>query len=206
VFALAEIAVPIWAEYKAPTAWHAGHISERYGLFTLIVLGESVLAATTATQSAFGAGHDVAKLLTLSVAGLVIVFSMWWMYFDQPSHKLLGTLRTALVWGYSHLFVFASAAAVGAGLQMAVDYDTGAAHPPQLVAGYAIAVPVAIYVLMVWALQIRSTLPAPISLAFPVTVVLMLLTPFSGAPVHVIAVLLALLVAVTVLARGRSTA
>jgi hypothetical protein len=39
-----------------------------------------------------------------------------------------------------------------------------------------------------------------------VAVVLVLLTPFTGAPVHVIAVLLALLVAVTVLARGRSTA
>jgi low temperature requirement protein LtrA len=206
VFALAEISVPIWAERKSPTRWHAEHIAERYGLFTLIVLGESVLAATTATQSAFGAGHDVAKLLTLSLAGLVIVFSMWWMYFDQPSPQhLLGSLRTSMVWGYSHLLVFASAAAVGAGLQVAVDYDTGEAHPPQLVAGYAIALPVAVYVLMVWALQIRPTLRMPVGTAYPVTVVLLLLTPFTGAPVHVAAVLLALLVAVTVFARGRTS-
>ncbi|TDP88965.1 low temperature requirement protein LtrA [Labedaea rhizosphaerae] len=205
LFALAEIAVPIWAERKSPTRWHAEHIAERYGLFTLIVLGESVLAATTATQSAFGAGHDVAKLLTLSLAGLVIVFSMWWMYFDQPSpQQLLNSLRTSMVWGYSHLLVFASAAAVGAGLQVAVDYDTGEAHPPQLLAGYAIAIPVAVYVLMVWALQVRPTLPMPVSTAYPVTVVLLLLTPFTGAPVHVAAVLVALLVAVTVFARGRA--
>jgi len=206
VFALAEISVPIWAERKSPTTWHQEHIAERYGLFTLIVLGESVLAATTAMQSAFGAGHDVVKLLTLSAAGLVIVFAMWWMYFDRPSHHLLGSLRTALVWGYSHLLVFGSAAAVGAGLQVAVDYDTGEAHPSALVAGYAIALPVAVFVLLVWALQIRPTLPAPIGMAFPVAVVLVLLTPFTGAPVHVIAVLLALLVATVVLARGRSTA
>ena len=204
VLALAEISVPIWAERKAPTRWHREHIAERYGLFTLIVLGESVLAATTATQSAFGAGHDVAKLLTLSAAGLVIVFSMWWIYFDRPSHRLLGTLRTSMTWGYSHLLVFASAAAVGAGLQVAVDYDTGEAHPSHLVAGYAIALPVAVYVLMVWALQVRPTLPAPVSVAYPVAVVLVLLTPFTGAPVHVTAVLLALLVAVTVFARGRA--
>jgi low temperature requirement protein LtrA len=38
VFALAEISVPIWAERKAPTLWHREHITERYGLFTLIVL------------------------------------------------------------------------------------------------------------------------------------------------------------------------
>ena len=146
------------------------------------------------------------KLLTLSVAGLVIVFAMWWMYFDQPSHALLGSLRTALVWGYSHLVVFASAAAVGAGLQVAVDYGTGEAHPPRLVAGYAIALPVALYVLLVWALQIRPALPAPVSTAFPVTAVLVLLTPFTGAPVHVTAALLAVLVAGVVLVRGRPPA
>ncbi|PZS32881.1 MAG: hypothetical protein DLM59_07335 [Pseudonocardiales bacterium] len=36
--------------------WHPEHIVERYGLFTLIVLGESVLAATTAVQQAYTSG------------------------------------------------------------------------------------------------------------------------------------------------------
>ena len=40
---VAELAVPIWGERAAGTTWHPGHIAERYGLFTLIVLGESVL-------------------------------------------------------------------------------------------------------------------------------------------------------------------
>ena len=40
--------IPVWAERVNMTPWHPHHIAERYGLFTIIVLGESVLAATTA--------------------------------------------------------------------------------------------------------------------------------------------------------------
>ena len=48
----AELVVPLWAERAAPTSWHPRHIAERYGLFTLIVLGECVLASTLAIQTA----------------------------------------------------------------------------------------------------------------------------------------------------------
>ena len=40
VLALADLAVPIWAERKGWTPWHPRHIAERYGLFTIILLGE----------------------------------------------------------------------------------------------------------------------------------------------------------------------
>ena len=40
-------ALPMWAERASPTTWHPHHIAERYGLLTLIVLGESILSATT---------------------------------------------------------------------------------------------------------------------------------------------------------------
>lgn len=45
-----ELAVPIIAERTGSTPWHPHHITERYGLFTLILLGESlpVGQATTA--------------------------------------------------------------------------------------------------------------------------------------------------------------
>jgi low temperature requirement protein LtrA len=51
---VAELAVPFIAESRATTPWHPGHIAERYSLFTLIVLGESVLAGSVA----LGAGLD----------------------------------------------------------------------------------------------------------------------------------------------------
>ncbi|GAA2757776.1 low temperature requirement protein A [Actinopolymorpha rutila] len=52
VMVAAELAVPVWAERAGRTSWHPGHVAERYGLFTLIVLGEAILAATVAVQTA----------------------------------------------------------------------------------------------------------------------------------------------------------
>ena len=48
VLIVAEISVPIIAERHGTTPWHPHHITERYGLFTLIVLGESLLASANA--------------------------------------------------------------------------------------------------------------------------------------------------------------
>ncbi len=47
---IAEVSVPVWAERARRTPWHPHHIAERYGLFTIIVLGETVLASTAAVQ------------------------------------------------------------------------------------------------------------------------------------------------------------
>ncbi|HXR45317.1 MAG TPA: low temperature requirement protein A, partial [Pseudolysinimonas sp.] len=55
VLAVAELVVPVWAEWKVRTSWHPGHIAERYALFVIILLGESVAAATVAMQAALAA-------------------------------------------------------------------------------------------------------------------------------------------------------
>lgn len=84
-----ELAVPIWSERAGPTSWHPRHIAERYGLFTLIVLGESVLAATLAIQSALDEGGTPADLIGIVGGGLLTVFAMWWLYFAKPVERLL---------------------------------------------------------------------------------------------------------------------
>src|SRR5215211_3016523 len=124
VLVACELVVPIWAERAAPTTWHPRHIAERYGLFTLIVLGECVLASTLAVQSALAADAALGDLATTAAGGLLTVFGMWWLYFAKESHELLTSLRTAIVWGYGHYLVFAAAAAVGAGLAVNVDFLT----------------------------------------------------------------------------------
>ncbi|MDI1464492.1 low temperature requirement protein A [Catellatospora sp. KI3] len=197
VLVLCELAVPLWAERAAPTRWHPHHIAERYGLFTLIVLGESVLAATLAIESGLGSGHDP-RLVGLALAGLVTVFAMWWLYFDRPAHDLITSTRAGFRWGYGHYAILASAAAVGAGLAVSVDYDTHASHLSGPVAGYATAVPVAVYLLSVWLLQVLPRRERLVVAAYPVAVALVLLAPLTGAPVHVIAAVLALLVALVV--------
>jgi low temperature requirement protein LtrA len=200
----ADLLVPIWAERATPTRWHPMHIAERYGLFTLIVLGESVLAASFAMQSAVDTHGGDAGLVSLSVAGILIVFSMWWLYFDQPAHDLLTSLRVSFLWGYGHYLVFSSAAAVGVGLAVAVDHETGTAELSARAAGYTVAVPVVVFLLSVWALQLRPHQPGPLAAAFPAVAVLVLATPLTPAPVQVTAVLLAGLVAATVIASHAS--
>ena len=61
--AVAELAVPAVAERVHPTPWHPGHIGDRYGAFTIIVLGESISAATVAVQSALDRQAALAELL-----------------------------------------------------------------------------------------------------------------------------------------------
>ena len=99
-----ELAVPVWAERTTPTTWHPGHIAERYGLFTIIVLGESILAATIAVEEARALGDLNLEIAGIIVGGLLIVLSMWWIYFTRNTADLLTSFRRAFAWGYVALF------------------------------------------------------------------------------------------------------
>jgi low temperature requirement protein LtrA len=80
VMAITEMAVPPFAERPMTTSWHAHHIAERYGLFTIIVLGETILAATVAVRSALDETDELADLAPIAGGGLLIVFAAWWIY------------------------------------------------------------------------------------------------------------------------------
>ncbi len=125
--ALLEMAGPWWAERPRMTPWHRHHIAERYELFTIIVLGEVILASTRAISEAVDEHGLETQLLLLVIGALLMVFSMWWIYFKRP---IVDTVRqeTAFVFGYSHYFVFASIAAVGASLAVLVDVVEHKAH------------------------------------------------------------------------------
>jgi low temperature requirement protein LtrA len=199
-----ELAVPPLAERSGTTAWHPHHIAERYGLFTLIVLGETVLSATTAVKEGFAESEHAGDLVSLAVAGLVLVFAMWWLYFDQPGHARLergNSVATALSWGYGHYLIFGSAAAVGAGLELAVDFDRGATEVGGVATALAVTIPVAVFLLSVWLLHIGPTNECrPVAIGFPAAAVLILAASFGPAPIHVTAALAAALVAVVVVA------
>jgi low temperature requirement protein LtrA len=93
-------------------SFHPEHISERYGLFTLIVLGESVLAVAIGTTDT---GWDLNAVLT-GVSGFVIAACIWWLYFDYVGSSALELgPRSAFYWGYGHLLVYAAIATVGVG-------------------------------------------------------------------------------------------
>lgn len=194
----------MWAERAGATPWHRGHIVERYGLFTIIMLGESILATLTAFSPAFEDTEHGATLLLLAAAALIIVFGMWWLYFE-PSEELLDSTKSAFRWGYGHSLIFASAAAVGAGLQVAVDFDTEHTEIGGVLAASATAVPVAVHLLCLSVLHVKLHAEQPVMrLAFRVTIVLVLLSVFTPAPIHLIAILMAGLVTLSVVSGHRT--
>ena len=155
------------------------------------MLGESVLAANVAIQSALSSGEVLAALAPMILGGLLIVYSMWWVYFDRPVHDLLTSLPKAILWGYGHYLVFAAAAAVGAGLAVTVDQVTHRAHVGAVTAGAAVAVPVAVYLLCLWFLHNRPDYRRGTRLAGPIAAGLVLLTPLTPQPVLLSGVVLA---------------
>jgi low temperature requirement protein LtrA len=207
VLVACELVVPIWAERAAPTTWHPHHIAERYGLFTLIVLGECVLASTVAIQSALAADAVLADLATTAAGGLLTVFGMWWLYFSKESHEFLTSLRAGIVWGYGHYLIFAAAAAVGAGLAVNVDFLTGHAEVGARVAAAAFTVPVALFLAAVWALQVRPHhLGRWPSALVPAAAVLVLASTFTAEPVLLTGLLVAAMIGATLVALHRPAA
>ena len=158
-----ELLVPYLAERRGTTPWHPRHLAERYGLFTIIVLGESILSVTNGIRDALDGGAGLGDLAVVAVGGLLIVVGMWWLYFDQPVDLETERSRVAdrpwrpFVWGYGHYFVFGSAAATGAGLAVAVDQAAGASDESDLVVGLATTIPLALFTLVVWALHDAET-------------------------------------------------
>jgi low temperature requirement protein LtrA len=199
-----ELAVPIWAERGGRgTPWHREHIVERYGLFTIIVLGECILAASTAVQSALEADGDPAALVVLALGALILIGAMWWAYFkhDAADDRSLVHLN-AFLWGYGHYVVFAAIAAVGAGIQVAADSMHRELGLSSSAASLAVAVPVAAYLAAAWLVS-----PAGRSLAtlWPVSIGIaavlgagVIIGPIGAAPaVMGMGLVVAILVAVS---------
>jgi low temperature requirement protein LtrA len=156
---LAEVLVPVWAETRAETTqWHTHHLAERYSLFTLIVLGEGLVASANAVIDALAHTEHLGSLLTLAACGLVITVGMWWIYFSREQHDHIRSLPTALLFGYGHYVVFAAAGALPAGIEVAVQADAGHSGLTSSAVAATVAVPVALFVLSIWWLAIRPSL------------------------------------------------
>ena len=156
VLFLVEIGIPPWAERRHMTPWHPHHIAERYGLFTIIVLGESVLAATTAILAARAETGATLELAVVAIAGLIVLFACWWLYFLEPAAPRLDEHRNlGFLWGYGHFFVFASLAAIGAGIEVTAEAITHEIAASPLLIGYSVALPLAAFLGIMYALYVR---------------------------------------------------
>jgi low temperature requirement protein LtrA len=76
------------------------HMAERYGLFTIIVMGEAFVKVVSSAP----ADPLTLQPLLLGALGLVIAGAVWWLYFDDVAGApVKPTGRAPYVWIYSHL-------------------------------------------------------------------------------------------------------
>lgn len=176
---LAEFAVPVWAARAGHTPWHAHHIAERYGLFTIIVLGESVLGATQAVAGVVAARGWSWDVMWVGTGSVALILALWWIYFLVPFGEALHHHRErAFRWGYGHFAVFGALGALGAFLAAVADQlarqgqqlagtSAGSSHGPAAVPAVGVpslsptllvglvAAAVAVYLATMWALSAR---------------------------------------------------
>ena len=99
---------------------------ERFGLFTIIVLGEVVIGVVTGLSAA---GADALTIATGSFA-MIIGFGFWWIYFDLVGRRLPRPGATIWTWMLSHLPIQLSIVGAGAAIVSVIEHAHDAATPP----------------------------------------------------------------------------
>jgi low temperature requirement protein LtrA len=99
---------------------------ERFGLFTIIVLGEVILAVVTGLSTA---GADALTIVTGSLA-MIIGFGQWWIYFDVVGRRLPRPAGPLWFWMLSHLPIQLSIVAAGAGIVNLIEHAHDPSTPP----------------------------------------------------------------------------
>jgi low temperature requirement protein LtrA len=99
---------------------------ERFGLFTIIVLGEVVIGVV----GGLSAAEPDAKTIVTGMLALGLGFGFWWIYFDLVGRRLPRADGGALSnWVMSHLPIALSITAAGAGMVSLIGHAHDASTP-----------------------------------------------------------------------------
>jgi low temperature requirement protein LtrA len=206
-----EMLGPFLAERRyGGTPWHAHHIAERYGLLVIITLGEGIIG-TVASINAVVHGSTGWSLEAgvVAFAGVGLIFATWWTYFAIPWADVLAVHRErSFVWGYGHIVVFASLAAIGGGLHVAASYLDHETTIGLTGTVLATAIPVAIYIFTLYGLYsvfMREADPFHLSLVAGTAVVLVLSVALAILGVNISVCLAVLMFAPVVTVLGYET-
>lgn len=94
------------------------HIPERFGLFTIIVLGEAVIATANGASKVSWTFQTIAA----AAIGFAVAACIWWLNFDFAEDGAIqsNSLVPRFVYLYGHFFVVASIVALGIGVEHAI--------------------------------------------------------------------------------------
>lgn len=98
---------------KVPT--NTGHLLERFGLFTIILFGETLVSTLSVIQPRQDDWHSI----MFSLVSFILIISMWWQYFDNLEKKVDKTKETAgQMIIYGHLFILMSLSMIAASIRL----------------------------------------------------------------------------------------
>ena len=118
----------IAARYTHRFPPHPEHLPERFGLFTIILLGESVAAVMRGMESQ--ETWPVSAAIS-AISGLGLAFGYWWWYFDgvkgaaERRIQAGRGLRAFHLWTYIHFPLYLSIAVVGVGVEHVISLPAG---------------------------------------------------------------------------------
>jgi low temperature requirement protein LtrA len=126
---LVDLSTPwIAARYTHKFPPHPEHLPERFGLFTIILLGESVAAVMRGMESQ--ETWPVSAAIS-AISGLGLAFGYWWWYFDgvkgaaERRIQAGRALKAFHVWTYIHFPLYLSIAVVGVGVEHVISLPAG---------------------------------------------------------------------------------
>ncbi len=123
---IVDFSIPLKAgRWVAQVPPSLSHIPERVGLFTIIVLGESVIGVVKGLSEL--QWNPISVLIAFG--GLCIAFSLWWLYFNCINSAPLalmyqGKMSLGSAWLYAHLFLGMGLIGTGVGVEHIVMNNT----------------------------------------------------------------------------------
>jgi low temperature requirement protein LtrA len=138
---------------RAPGLIITDALTERFGAFIIIVLGETLTGVVTGLS-----GRPISGLtLAVGLVAVMVGFGAWWTYFDFAGHRLPGRERLSSVqWILGHLPLTAAVAAMGAAMVSLVDH----AHDGRTPAATAWVLSAGTAVVLAATMLVAATLPA----------------------------------------------
>jgi low temperature requirement protein LtrA len=181
------------------------HLPERFGLLTLIVLGESVLAVVLGVSKASWDARSAAT----AAAGFLVAAALWWIYFDFLDEGALTArgIFGGLTYTYVNYLVVVGLATLGAGVQLAIF----AAGPGERYddTSWILSAGLALAMAGLGVIQLVSgtvVVDADVVLRFVTAAIALVLIPFGLSPLATVAILAGVLVAQVVFELARHEA